>query len=95
MPAIESKIKKFFTRKHSGKLSKHKSGLENRVSSIKFDLVSKMHQYSKSCLLASYKAAGRPVPRLVYSSLPKVMTRFYSKCSVIRKIKSKAVHYKP
>ena len=38
---------------------------------------------------ASYKAAGLRGPRVVYTSLPRGMSRFYSKRAVLKKIKAK------
>ena len=57
--------------------------------SIKFDLVSKLHLFTRTCILASYKAAGVLKPRIIYSSLPKVMSRFYTKRSVLGKVRKK------
>ena len=59
-----------------------------RVVSIKFDLVSKMHRFSRSCIVESYKAAGVSRPRMVYSSLPKVMGKLYTKRSVLSKVRN-------
>lgn len=91
MLAVESKLKKFYTKKRGGRVFKAETVKMKQVTSIKFDLVSKIHLYSQSCLVSSYKAAGRPSPRIVYSSLPKVMARFYSKRSVIRKVRNEVV----
>ena len=91
MHVVESKIKKFFSNQHRGRVLKVKPRISKKVTSIKFDRISKMHMFTKNCLVSSYKAAGRLRPRIVHSSLPKVMSRFYTKRAVLRKVKSKVV----
>ena len=93
MPAVESKIQKFYSKLHGGKVVKTKSKSLKQVLSIKFDQVSKMHLFSKTCLVSSYKAAGRPRPQIVYSSLPKVMRRLYTKRAVLGKVRSKIMSH--
>ena len=88
MTVIHSKIKKFYSKMQEGQVIKLGSDSRKKVTSIKFDSVSKMHFFTRSCILTSYKAAGRPSPRIVFSSLPKIMSRFYTKRSVIRKVKT-------
>ena len=81
MQVVKSKMKAYFCKQRRlRKLSRPKR-LKNpgRVISIKFDLVSKLHLFTRTCILASYKAAGVLKPRIIYSSLPKVMSRFYTK----------------
>ena len=92
MQVVKSKFESFFAKRRNARSQHvHAQGQSKsrRVVSVKFDLVSKVHLYSRSCILASYKAAGVPGPRLVYSSLPKVMSRIYTKRSVIRKVKKR------
>merc|ERR1712129_393921 len=88
MVAVESKIQKYYSKNKHGKVVKTKSMARKQVISIKFDQVSKMHLFTKTCLVSSYKAAGRPRPRIVYSSLPKVMARLYTKRAVLRKVRA-------
>merc|ERR1719450_1936577 len=85
MRAINARIKRFYSRQNAGRITKLNRG--SRITRIKFDAVSKMHQYSKSCLLASYRAAGL-TPRFVYTSLPRVLSKFYSKRAVVKKVKA-------
>jgi hypothetical protein len=90
MQAVKGKFKRFYSRRHQRSyLTQSRPRSRTHVTSIKFDLVSKMHLYSQSCIVSSYKAAGKPKPRIVYSSLPKVMSRVYTKRSVLRKVKTK------
>jgi hypothetical protein len=90
MQAVKGKFKSFYSKHYQRDcLAKSRPESRRRVTSVKFDLVSKMHLYSQSCIVSSYKAAGKPKPRIVYSSLPKVMSRVYTKRSVLRKVKTK------
>ena len=87
MRAINARIKRFYSRQNAGRITKVNRGSRKLITRIKFDAVSKMHQYSKSCLLASYRAAGL-TPRFVYTSLPRVLSKFYSKRTVVKKVKA-------
>ena len=92
MQVLESKFERFFTKRMRERHQHAESRRVHRrssVASVKFDQVSKMHLYSRCCIISSYKAAGRQNPRIIYSSLPKVMSRVYTKRSVIRKVKNK------
>ena len=91
MTVVNSKIERFFTKRRLGRkqLVKPKVLSRKQVTSVKFDIVSKMHLYSRSCIVSSYKAAGRKLPRIVYSSLPKVLSKVYTKHSVLGKVKKK------
>ena len=55
---------------------------------LKFDGASKFHALTRSCILRSYKNINKPMPRLVYSSLPKIMSSLVTKRSLLRKIKA-------
>ena len=68
---------------------KVKVATRKQVTSVKFDMISKMHLYSRSCIVSSYKAAGKQLPRIVYSSLPRIMSKVYTKRSVLGKVKKR------
>ena len=87
MQAVGARARKYIARLHAGKVTKEEP--VRRVTSIRYDGVSRMHHYSRACVVASYKAAGLKGPRVVYTSLPRVMSRFYSKRAVLKKIKAK------
>ena len=87
MQAVGGRARSYFARLHAGKIIKKEP--VRRVTCIRFDGVSRMHQYSRTCIVASYKAAGLRGPRVVYTSLPRVMSRFYSKRTVLKKVKAK------
>ena len=88
---VRSKFERFFAKRRLGRKQLVKPRVERRkqVTSVKFDMVSKMHLHSRLCIVSSYKAAGRQLPRIVYSSLPKVMSKVYTKRSVIGKVQKK------
>ena len=91
MKVVKNKIDKFFKNRRAKKRINELKMFTNerRVMSVKFDAVSKSHLFSRSCILASYKASGVPKPSLVYSSLPKIMDRISTKRSVLRKVKER------
>ena len=94
MKVIDSKIRRFYSIRSAGRdvRSIHK---DRKIGTcIKFDRVSMMHLYSRSCLLSSYKAAGVHRPRFIYTSMPKLISRFYTKRSVLRKIRDYVAQYK-
>ena len=58
---IKSKFDSFFDKRRIAKFQKinRKTILKtSRVTSVKFDRVSKMHLFTRSCIISSYKAAG-------------------------------------
>ena len=93
---IKSKFDSFFDKRRIAKFQKinRKTILKtSRVTSVKFYRVSKMHLFTCSCIISSYKVAGVHRPRLVYSSLPKVMSRVYTKRSVLRRVRKRLEKY--
>ena len=60
-----------------------------RVIIVKFDTVSKMHLFTQSCILASYRASGASKPRFIYTSLPRVIPRITTKRRVLKIVKKK------
>ena len=99
MNVIQNKFDAFFSklRKTSRDNSDDASASNNSdnananrsVVSVKFDAVSNIHLFTRTCITESYKACGMPCPRLVYSSLPKVMEKFSTKRSVVGKVKER------
>ena len=93
MTVVHNKFDAFTLRqrKTAGK-AKKKAPADKRIVNIKFDTVSKLHLFTRSCITASYKAAGLTCPRVVYSSLPKVISKFSTKRSVVGKVKERINH---
>ena len=88
MKVIDSKIKMFYNNRRNSKPASVKRLVNTkRVVSVKYDSVSSMHLFTRTCIMKSYKAAGVKSPRIVHSSLPKVMTKLYSKRSVLTQVK--------
>ena len=67
--------------------SDHKSDHVS-VTSVTFDAVSKVHQFTRQCLIESFKKASFDDPRVVYSSLPKLGSRISTKRSILGTVKS-------
>ena len=84
MQVIDSKIKEFYKKSKPVKRLR----VRRRLVVIKYDSVSKMHLFTRSVILKSYKAAGAISPRIVHSSLPKIMSKFYTKRSVLSKVRN-------
>ena len=89
MKVINRKFDSFFIKRRAKVLGESSKVVDRsgRVVTVKFDTVSKVHLFSKSCILASYKASGFSKPRVVYSSLPKVMAKVSTKRSVLGRVK--------
>ena len=88
MKVIDSKIKMFYNNRRKPKPALVKRLVNTRrVVSVKYDSVSNMHLFTRTSIMKSYKAAGVKSPRIVHSSLPKVMTKLYSKRSVLTQVK--------
>ena len=62
-----------------------------RSINVKFDGVSKMHLFSRSCIIAGYKASGTAKPRIIFSSLPRVVSRISTKRKVLAIVKKRIV----
>ena len=89
MEVIKQKFKVFMRklRKPQSRKASTSRLPHSRVLSLKFDLTSGLHLFTRSCVLSAYKSAGITRPRLIYSSLPKVMSRIITKRSLLRKVK--------
>ena len=57
------------------------------IVKLRYDRPSKFHLLTRSCILSSYKNVRKPAPRVIHSSLPKIMSRLVTKRSVLRKVK--------
>ena len=89
MNVIDSKIKNFYNNRRKSRSDSVKRLVNTRrVVSIKYDSVSHMHLFTRRCILKSYKAAGVSSPKIVHSSLPKVMSKLYTKRSVLSQLRS-------
>ena len=91
LKVTEKKIDAFFSKKlekkvndqvNSGRVRKNKNGI-----SVKFDTVSKMQSFTQSCILTSYRASGASRPRIIYTSLKRVIPRITTKRRVLRMVK--------
>ena len=90
MNVIDSKIKNFYTNRRKSRPASVKRLVNTRrVVGIKYDSVSNMHLFTRKCILKSYKSAGVSCPRIVHSSLPKVMSKLYTKRSVLSQVRSR------
>ena len=68
-----------------------KSNRPGRSVNVKFDGVSKLHLFSQSCIVAGYKASGTAKPRIIFSSLPRVVSRISTKRKVLAIVKKRIV----
>ena len=93
MAVIHNKFDAFFS-KLRGSVNSNSEGAPaiSSVVSVKFDIVSKVHMFTRPCITESYKACGMPCPNFVYSSLPKVMEKISTKRSVVGKVKATISH---
>ena len=91
MGVINRKIDAFFTKRSRSKnhITPVKVGKSRRTVNVKFDAVSRMHLFSRSCILESYRASGAARPRIVFSSLPRVMSRISTKRKVLGMVKKR------
>ena len=92
MNVINRKIDNFFTKRSCSKVLKISTARvvkNSRTINVKFDGVSKMHLFTQSCLLTSYKASGTAKPRIVFSSLPRVIARISTKRKVLGMVKKR------
>ena len=94
MLVINRKFDTFFTKRTTANprvraISHQKAGKNKRSIIVKFDGVSKMHLFTQSCILTSYKASGIVKPRILYSSLPKMIAKIVTKRRVLAMVKEK------
>jgi hypothetical protein len=67
MKVVKNKIDAFFATRRKGKRQRKAPKIEDKlgkVTSLTFDTVSKLHIFSRSCILRSYKASGVRKPRI-------------------------------
>ena len=85
MLVINRKFDTFFTKRATANprvraISHQKAGKNKQ---------SKMHLFTQSCILTSYKASGIVKPRILYSSLPKMIAKIVTKRRVLAMVKEK------
>ena len=90
MKVIEGKFETFFTKRHQPR-TRAKAARTRSILNLKFDAVSKMHLFTQKCILSSYKSSSTAKPRIVYSSLPRVMSRISTKRKVLSIVKKQCV----
>ena len=94
MIVTKNKIDAFFNKRkkvQTGRVDKIRNAKIRSAIIVKFDQVSKMHLLSQFCILASYKASGAAKPRIVYTSLPKILSRFSTKRKVLKMVKRRMI----
>lgn len=85
---IGGKFETFFAKKSRAKpRTLAKAGTTRGILNLKFDGVTKMHLFTQRCILRSYKASSTAKPRIIFSSLPRVMARISSKRKVLATVK--------
>ena len=86
MKIIKRKFGIFMRKLRKPSVVKTRQHFKNIVK-LRFDAPSKINLFTRSCILSSYKNVRKPAPRIIHSSLPKVMSYLVTKRSVLRKVK--------
>ena len=97
MKVVEGKFESYFSKRRQPRTrakaarTRAKAARTRSILNLKFDAVSKMHLFTQKCILSSYKASSTAKPRIVYSSLPRVMSRISTKRKVLSIVKKQCV----
>ena len=59
-----------------------------RLVKLRFDAVSKIHVFTRSCVLQSYKRVNRTHPLIVYYSTGKVISSLITKRALLQKVRN-------